>query len=238
MPHHQGDNMIAKAEATPSVGQGLVTVPVIRGIGTVGPLLEVIEGKGWIAGGYARWCCSPEPDHEQGRHAPVSPPGDLDVFFSDEPAFWETTRTLMDMGALPTRQASYLVQLTLTGVFPGLGLPEVQLVRPVVDGERHWGPTKEDVVRQIDLSVCRIALDGKGTSTATADAHFLEDEGNRRIRFERINDPPAVLRHAFKYAARGYRVTDTDTIALLESWARIEPPTREARVANGCRGYS
>lgn len=225
----------AEAPASTRLADGVVSVPALRGVEAVAPLLEVIDELGWVAGGFARWCCSPTPDRDDASR--IAPPGDLDVFFADEDAFWEASKRLVDLGACPTRQASYFLQLSVDAAFPGLGLPEVQLIHPFVDGERRWGPTKEDVVRQIDISVCRIALDGKGKSTATADSNFLEDESRRLIRFSRIDDPPAVFRHAFKYATKGYRVSDGETITLLEAWAKIEPPVREARVANGHRGY-
>ena len=192
----------------------LVKVQVRRGLGLVGPLLRVIEGKGWIAGGFARWCCSPNEN--------PAPAADLDVFFGDEEGYLAVIEALGFMGAHATRTVPYLTQMNVERAFPGVGLPEIQLIRPIVNSERHWGPSKDDVVRQIDITVCRIALDGVGCATATADQRFLADESERKVCFVRINDPVSVIRHAFKYAAKGYRIQDRESMKLLNSWSLLE----------------
>lgn len=206
----------------PFAGTDLVKVQARRGLGLVGPLLQVIDGKGWVAGGFARWCCSPNEN--------PAPTADLDVFFGSDEDYFAVVEALTLMGAHATRTMPYLTQMNVERAFPGVGLPEVQLIKPFIDGVRHWGPAKEDVVRQIDLSVCRIALDGSGYATATADQQFLADETDRRVRFVRINYAPAVIRHAFKYAVKGYKITDSESIKLLESWVA----SKKSECQDGC----
>lgn len=200
----------------------LVTVPVRRGMGLVEPLLRVVNGKGWIAGGFARWCCSPS--------AEIALPVDIDVFFADLSDVNVTVGKLKELGAKVVKEVPYFVQLDVSAAFPGFGLPAVQLVKPNVrpDGTAAWGPTKEDIVRQIDLTVCRVALDGLGRSTATADPLFETDELAKRIRFKCIKFPPAEMRHAFKYAAKGYTLSLTDASELLENWVQRDPEERIA----------
>lgn len=204
----------------------LVTVPVLRGMGLVEPLLRIVNGTGWIAGGFARWCCSPSPE--------LAAPADVDVFFAEQCDVDSTTGKLKKLGAKVVKEVPYFVQLDVSAAFPGFGLPAVQLVKPNVrsDGTVAWGPTKEDVVRQIDLTVCRVALDGPGLSTATADPLFETDELAKRLRFKCIKFPPAEMRHAFKYAAKGYMLSLTDATELLDDWAKRDPDERTALSQN------
>lgn len=199
----------------------LVTVPVRRGMGLVDPLLRIINGKGWIAGGFARWCCSLSPE--------PAPPTDIDVFFGSYLDVLSTSDRLRELGAKIVKEVPYFVQLDVSDAFPGFGLPAVQLIKPNqrADGTVAWGPTKEDVVRQIDLTVCRVALDGPGLSTATADPSFEDDELRKVLRFRRIKFPPAEMRHAFKYAAKGYTLSLTDATELLDDWAGRDPVERD-----------
>lgn len=199
-----------------------VTVPVRRGMGLVDPLLRIVNGKGWIAGGFARWCCSPS--------AELAPPADIDVFFATHLDVLNTSDRLLELGAKIVKEVPYFVQLDVSAAFPGFGLPAVQLIKPNqrADGTVAWGPTKEDVVRQIDLTVCRVALDGPGLSTATADPSFEDDELRKVLKFRRIKFPPAEMRHAFKYAAKGYTLSLADATELLDDWAKRDPSEREA----------
>ncbi len=207
----------------------LVTVPMLRGRGVVAPLLELLGGRGWIAGGFARWCCSP--------NKMTPPPGDLDVFFGDDDSFTRALADAIRLGAVITDEKSYFAQLDVSAAFPGVGLPHVQFIKPFVSGGRTWGPDKEDVVRQIDISVCRIALDGMSATTATADSTFLADESEQRIQIRLVNDPYSVTKHVIKYIRKGYAITPEEMTSIYDKWAEMDEAQRAARRASGHTGY-
>ncbi len=216
----------ASAYSTP-----LVHVPMLRGRGMVSQLLELLDDRGWIAGGFARWCCSPHRDAAQ--------PADLDVFFGTEEGFAGATADLLALGARATDDKPYFTQFDVSDAFAGVGLPQIQCIKPFVSGahSRTWGPGKDDVVRQIDITVCRIALDGLSSTTATADSTFLEDEGEQRIRVRLVNDPMSVSKHIIKYLRRGYTMTPEEMTSIYDKWAEMDEAQRAARRAGGYKGY-
>ena len=131
------------------------------------------------------------------------------------------------------RSTEWFVELDVKDVFQGYELPSIQLIRPL---NQRWGSTQSDVVQRIDLSVCRVSLNG-ATGTAIADKSFSVDESSRTIRFCHINDPARVLRHAFKYAAKGYTLSREQASVLLDDWSARPVEERSEDDSEEGHGY-
>lgn len=198
-----------------------VKVPVRRGHGIILALNSLIRREpwsvgssafdrgGWIAGGFARWCCSPSDS--------PAPADDIDVFFADTGALRATQAHLERLGARVTREVSYFVELDTGDLLSPLPPKRLQLIKPFVeDGARSWGPTIRDVVRQIDITVCRVAINS--VEHALADPAFEDDERDRIVAPVCINDPVAVMVHSLKYVAKGYSMRSPEIVSVFNNW--------------------
>lgn len=247
VPNRNTDSPAASAVAPDhSNDRGLVRVNVRRGAPVLKALQPVLHGQnGWVAGGFARWCCSP--------HDAPTPAGDLDVFFGDEASLETVKAKLLKLGAFVTREVSYFVELDVSRVMSfrdGMSVegmsrvPSVQLIKPFpgrstsepterlrvsdVNCDRSWGPTLGHVVRQIDITVCRVGL--CDASVGWADQDFEKDEAERVVRPVCINNPISVMVHAMKYVARGYALRSPEIVGLFEDWSSRSEEYRSKRV--------
>lgn len=184
----------------------LVRVPIRRHHGAIFTLHSIVGRSGWIAGGFARWCCSPAES--------PAPADDVDVFFGDMKDLVAAQARLVSLGCRVTRDVSYFVELDVGTML--YGPKRLQLIKPLVDGRRAWGPTAQDVVRQIDITVCRVVI--LDPEHALADPSFEEDERDRVVVPVCINDPVAVMVHSLKYVAKGYSMRSPEIVSVFNNW--------------------
>jgi len=111
-------------------------------------------------------------------------------------------------------------------------LAAVELVSPqgqlVQLSTSHLYPTPEELVLDVDLTICQLATDGQHLYySATA----LYDLSRERFGLGCINYPPLTLLRIFKYGCRGFRPRGDVWAKVLAAWwhwrrRRRRPPRR------------
>lgn len=184
-----------------------VNVPVRRGFDTVRSLFALIEGKGFICGGYARWCASPVID-------PVAA-GDVDVYCYSDESFEDLNVLLREHleVAIDTPRAITFKRTTSGRL---AYVPEVQLVKPVSKFKIVTKGSKEDVLSNFDFTIVRACI--TSPSEALVDEDFELDELRQVLRLRNIHCPISSTLRCVKYAKRGYRLRPFDILPLFLDW--------------------
>jgi hypothetical protein len=151
----------------------------------------------YIAGGYARWACSPRSD------TPL--PTDIDVVCPSKEQFKAAKKTVLTDGGEKLRDTKF------SFTFSGYDSPlKIQLLKT------FHGDTLEEALSEIDFSVCRVAL--ITTYDGIADRNFLKDERASRLRVMAIEKQSVVntFCRLLRYARKGYDISQTDITRVLK----------------------
>lgn len=191
---------LTAADMPAAVMDDWVPVPVRRGIRAIEPILQLCDRYGVaILGGYARYCCSP-------RDKPA-PPGDVDIFpcgeGDGEAIFTGLYRGMLGAGFTPLCETRFSVTFATPGTGRMLGVPNVQLIKPQVEGGFATCGSLRSVLGRFDFSVTCVGL-GRDRRVGLAHRLFLADEAALRLRVMWPADPEASVRRAARYVRRGY----------------------------------
>lgn len=151
----------------------------------------------YIAGGYARWACSPRSD------SPL--PTDIDVVCPSEERFAAAKKTVLADGGIALRDTEF------SFTFSGYDSPlKIQLLKT------YRGDSLEEAMSEIDFSVCRVAL--ISLHDGLADRRFLQDERASRLRVVYIQEKTVVntFCRLLRYARKGYDISQADIFKVLE----------------------
>jgi hypothetical protein len=218
-----------------------VRIPVHRGISDITEFLAMAEKHGAvIAGGYARYCCSPKKD-------PMSA-GDVDFFPKTEASLTGLCADLERVGFTKKHEN----HVSITYGFDGEDLrwklkPVPQVIKPVREGKIvTWG-TVEEILENFDFTVVRVALEriqrcarcgvsreghslniidachegflaGHDEWQGIADDDFEEDEKNTHLRLKNIHCPISSTLRCMKYARKGYFLGPAQVLKLFLDW--------------------
>lgn len=183
------------------------TVPVRRGFDAIAPLFDMIEGRGFICGGYARYCASPLLN-------PVTA-GDVDVYCYTDDDFTALKEELQKHLAVQI-ETGRAVTFHPTDSGKLAYCPEVQLVKPVKVFRILTVGTPEEVLANFDFTVARASIISR--TEAMVDQDFLADEKNKRLSLRNIHCPISSTLRVLKYSHRGYRITPSDILPLFLDW--------------------
>ncbi len=197
------------------------------------PLQDVLGPECWMAGGrIVRWF----------RDGSDTRGGDFDLCFPSLEAVRVALRGLLMQGfrlkglrawreRICFRCGSrvgaidhHLIQRCLLAAVE-LVSPQGQLVQLSTS---HLYPTPEELVLDVDLTICQLATDGQHLYySATA----LYDLSRERFGLGCINYPPLTLLRIFKYGCRGFRPRGDVWAKVLAAWwhwrrRRRRPPRR------------
>ncbi|MCB9737981.1 MAG: hypothetical protein H6747_01860 [Deltaproteobacteria bacterium] len=204
--------------APPATTDDWVMVPVRRGVREVEPILRLCDRYGGaILGGYARYCCSPR--------ATPAPPGDVDVFpcgeGDGEAIFGGLYRGLLGAGFTPISESRFSVSFAIPGAARMLGVPSVQLIKPLVEGGFETCGPMSSVLGRFDFSVTCVGL-GRDRRVGVAHRWFLADELAMRLRVMWPADPTASVRRAARYSSRGYAIGESELRRLQTTSAAVK----------------
>lgn len=179
-----------------------------QGLEQVKPILNAIQGNGFIAGSYAAWMAN--------LHAVE--PGDIDVFFISLD-YYETIRfQLYDEGyGLEERN-----ELVYTLSHPDK--KNLQLIKP----NPEWHCFPDDILNSFDLDISRAVLVNEKTILADTNV------GLRDAKFIRINNPLKSLQRMIKYHDRGVRFNDHELVKLFQAWDEVSAE-RKAEIIERAR---
>lgn len=196
----------------------LTNVNVLRGFEPITDIFDVCASVGGIiAGGYVRWMCSPN----------VEPalPGDVDVF----PRINGIEKALVS--ALEAKGYQLMTESET-----GFELARGSEIRVNVIKSNEVLRTTGDITHILsgfDFTIIQAAL--LNMTTALVHPDFLVDEGAMLLRSNHVHNPVATLERALKYARKGYAMSASQVVSILDTWFEFSPE-RRASIADKALG--
>jgi hypothetical protein len=209
----------------------LAKIPVLRGFGEISALCSVAAEHGAVvAGGFARFCCSPSLEPGQ--------PNDIDVFPPDAAAAKGVAAAVMERGFRKMHESAFSVSLRHSS--PGMLLerPEtarwattrtIQVIKPEAIAKAYGiDPSSAgDVIRSFDSPIVRVAI--LDHETALADERFWKSELSRDAVFEGMRSIGQLACRVVKYRKKGYQTSlSQEMMEALEAtdrhyaWERLK----------------
>jgi hypothetical protein len=192
-----------------------------RGVYETEPLFDMLKrevGKeAFIAGGYARWMCSP--------CRPPAAPTDIDVFTTSP----EVALTLANWCHGQRLRRLTRRPLNASWVFPGLDVPlSIQYRREKYTNQvicLHGTP--EQVISAFDFTVVAVAMTTPTKGICVPE--FQQHERAKMLHFQCIQYPILVPGRVTKYQALGYKLPSLECLNLFDALATM-PEQQRAQV--------
>jgi hypothetical protein len=159
-----------------------------------------------ICGGYARYCASE-------REKPVRA-GDLDLFPLTVDASSKLIELLLSKGFEKRHENEMSFTFKLNNAYPTL--PTLQVIKPVDEGSVKTVGELEEILRNFDFTVTRIAIISE--TECLADVQFKDDETWKLLRFKNIHCPISSMIRVVKYGRKGYHMRPAEVIKLYADW--------------------
>jgi hypothetical protein len=230
------------------------TTPIIRGHEVLHQLLQITEPRGGhIAGGFARWCVTPNTYKRRNTQTlgdegvrseeyilPSIAFGDIDIFSSSHQSYYDLFKKLRTYGA-SHRESQWSVtwkthvlakggfSLDLAKLFPAHSWePDVdlQLIKPVHQGHGEKARTLPEILDTFDFSICRAGI--KDVNHALVDPDFMQDEKNMRLRVKAEESPRQIILRLSKYVSLGYKIDSLTAFQNIAQLKTLEPMIRGA----------
>ncbi len=174
-----------------------IEVPVKRGLGAVEPILEKIQGVGYIGGSYAAFMAT-------SNETPILP-NDVDIFATSNEQAKVIARSLLGKGnrlfGLDENEVAYTVH-------HGCGDMNVQVVKP----HPEWKTFPDDILLSFDMDICRALVTSPTTALIDENAGWL----NGKIL--RTSNALRSLKRVLKYHQRGVEFNDHELLKLFQAW--------------------
>ena len=201
---------------------GFVNAAIKRGFTEIEYLWNfIINNKihAFICGGYVRYMCSPSS-------APV-PAGDIDIYFKNQLSFSIGKPKFGSAGFEIKHENDVSVSFSKTTNpdNPFFGSPQVQLIKPILEGAIVATGTMEEILENFDFTVIRCGL--MDSKTAMVDADFMHDEEKKILRIKNIHCPISSTLRCMKYAKKGYWLPPMQCCRLFIDWSDRDEEYRE-----------
>lgn len=196
-------------------------MPVLRKTCELFELFPIIkELGGFIAGGYARWCASPNPGLI---------PKDMDIFVPSEGVEDDILSALNELDY----QMYFDNKSTYNFCLPEYSAAVRSMDYGVIFGEEFRNSFKVQVIKwkeELDFTSLEKLLDHFDFSiircgflddnTILADPDFWKDETMKFLRIKHIHCPVGTMIRAMKYKVKGYTFEPVDIVKLMEFWEK------------------
>ncbi len=188
--------------------ENYVNVPILRGFERIEKLFNLVQGFGYIAGGYCLYMCSPRKEPAEAR--------DVDVFTKSAEAY-AIIRQKLKENLKVKHESDISITFQTKNVEEWKDCPMINLIKPVKKNLLlTYGEKIEDVLENFDFSICKVgAISDK---ECLAWWEFLEDERYGRIRILKMESPVACMIRLCKYAKKGYRIPASQIMDIFQKW--------------------
>jgi hypothetical protein len=189
-----------------------MTIPIVRDFAKVKKLFEIVskDNLGYIAGGMARYMCSPKAKPSEAR--------DVDVFTSGEESYNKLVQIFRYKENLIVKHEND-ISITFRTDYNEVwkDCPMINLVKPICKGKLLTFANKiEDILNNFDFSICRVGIISETECIACSE--FLHDEKNNNISILKMESPVATIMRIAKYAKKGYKINVPEVVSILKEW--------------------
>lgn len=193
-----------------------ITVPLLRGFDQIRDIFDLIGNRGYICGGYARYCASERQTNNEAE--------DVDIFPTTNESSASILKDFQDREFEIAHENHVSISLKLTEDEEKLKevrlrwkmAPKIQIIKPVVEGRILTIGSKEDILNNFDFTVVRALI--VNPYHILVDEDFVEDEKHKLIRIKNIHCPISSTLRCMKYARKGYFMKPSQALALFKDW--------------------
>lgn len=186
------------------------TTQIRREHDTIKLVFELTKGKGFIAGGFARYCVSENIN-------PICP-GDIDVFTGDMGTFTDIYLAFKANPSLKQRSDTE-IETKFEYVFKEGFKKEVlniQLIKPVHISNMNSRGDFISVLTNFDFTISKAAILANGE--AWMHHQFERDDRGGHLVIEKIHCPISSMKRVIKYAQKGYTIESKELLKLFKDY--------------------
>lgn len=207
----------------------LIDLPVLRGWDEVSDLFELINGRGWIAGSFAAWMCSPVDT--------LILPNDIDIFASTPDNAWAITQDICkardwiwDVSPIAYTLTPNPLWLWDSGKQDNRKTIQVIVTNPAwmkldpAGGNTLLPASISTILNSFDLDICRAALCEPELIIGDAQA------GKLQARIMNVQNPVKNVERIIKYAKRGVKFESGELVKLFIAFDKLLPPDKERAI--------
>ena len=187
----------------------IASVPVLRNHSDF-HYLQSLLGNVRVAGGYARYVCSPNPE--------ANFEGDIDIVPRNQEEHDSICKTLrINCGqALSTSPCATTFKSSICGLIQVLG-------------SKFFAPEETKILEDIDFTVCKVSISLTSTDDGfkgIADPEFLKHEKEKKLVVRHVDNPVGCLRRIMKYTLKGYSVDNEEILKIMDEYAKAPDEKR------------
>lgn len=182
-------------------------------------LTPLLKNNAFICGGYVRYMCSPVPK--------PAPAGDIDIYFKNEESFDLTKLEFGKAGFEIKHENDVSISFNVISNpdNPFFGSPQIQLIKPILEGAIVATGTMKEVIENFDFTVIRCGL--INPKIAIVDADFVHDEEHKILRIKNIHCPISSTLRCMKYSRKGYWLPPMQCCRLFIDWEERDEKYRK-----------
>lgn len=181
-----------------------------RELDTIKLIFELTKGKGFIAGGFARYCVS--------ERSNPNCPGDIDVFTGDMGIFTDIFLAFKANPFLKQRSDTE-IETKFEYVFKEGFKKEVlniQLIKPVHISNMNSKGDFISVLTNFDFTISKAAILPNGE--AWVHHQFERDDNEGNLVIEKIHCPISSMKRVIKYTQKGYTIESKELLKLFKDY--------------------
>lgn len=181
-----------------------------RELDTIKLIFELTKGKGFIAGGFARYCVS--------ERSNPNCPGDIDVFTGDMGTFTDIFLAFKANPSLKQRSDTE-IETKFEYVFKEGFKKEVlniQLIKPVHISNMNSKGDFISVLTNFDFTISKVAILPNGE--AWVHHQFERDDNGEHLVIEKIHCPISSMKRVIKYTQKGYTIESKELLKLFKDY--------------------
>lgn len=210
-----------------------IKLPVLRKTKELDELFETIQVfGGFVSGGYARWCASPNPG---------AMPRDLDVFVSSKDSENRIRLILQDRKYRNYFENENTYNFALPEYYDHIVAENKEVlfseefrksfkVQLIKHNNSLDFSNLNKIINHFDFSVVRCGFESK--ESILADPDFIKDEKDRYLRIKHVHCPIGTMIRAMKYKVKGYTFESINIIKLMEFWEKNMDVNKKEQVSN------
>jgi len=168
---------------------------------------KVTEGC-FIAGGMARWMLSPQEN--------PAPPGDIDLYFTNQLAFDRTVNCLLTQGFQIIADTTNAISFVTPNIVIYRDVMSIQAIKPTPERSGSYA----NVLNNFDFTISQAAvmlINDSELRGVVADS-FFRDEAARVIQINKMYNPILTIMRFMKYSRKGYMIRNKNLIETLLKW--------------------
>jgi hypothetical protein len=200
----------------------LIKTPLLRGFGNIEPVFNSLKSISYFAGGFARYCASPCPS--------PSSFSDVDIFPKSPEAFEVILDFLVSNGFDVKGENTRAIWFE-PRYFQDVYVPSLNVIKFTQIGHLKGFNTERIEARELlesfDFTCVQAYILDK--NTVMVSDKFLEDEGQKQLKFVSIQNPIKLWGRVLKYNREGYGISRHEVLKALKAWERF--PQNEKRMA-------